>query len=839
MSLTALPNASDARRILFLISRRGVAFIVLCLGLTIGAAAQGPVCAFGLSPANGTAPLLVTANGGCTDVTSQITSETLDWGDGSPPVSIPPPSFAVFSIQHTYTAAGTFTVTLTAVDALGAQNTVTQQEVVTVNSVPSCTLTVTPTSGTAPLNVNASGSCTDAGNDITSEVIGWGDGSTTQGTSGPHTYNTPGPFTVILTASDAAGNTGSSPGQTVTVTSPPPSCTLQVSPTSGPAPLAVTATGSCTDLDNDITSTVLNWSDGTASNGTSGTHTFTAAGTYVVTLTATDAAHNTGKASQTVTVGNGHNQPPQCSMSASPVSGQVPLAVTVNPNCSDPENDITSIMIDFGDGFYASIPPNSNASHTYTRAGSFKVVVTASDVARNVSTPSSQTVGTSDTPTMFIGGNGQVKQFDESGHSLKTLSPNQSGSMTGMAFDWLDSLYVTDFSADAISKFDGNGTLAGNFGSSYNCKPESIVFDSSGNAYVGETGCSHALLKFDAYGNLAAAYSVSTETEGSDWIDLASDQCTVYYTSQGTTVFRFNACTGQQQPPFAKSLTTGLAVKILPDKSVLVADKGDIVHFDASGQAIGKYTAAGETCLVSLALDPDGKSFWAVDYCSSDVVHFDISSGSQLAKFNSGSPAQTTYGIGMRGPVPQITPAGPLVASPQSATITAGQTASFNLAFVPSGSAANQMFTFSCANLPVGAACQFSPQTATVTSAGITVRVTITSTAARAAENWSQFPPSRLAWWTLLPGVFFLADSRVARCRSRKWKWVGVVLVLMWVVSLVACSASNRGSGGNSAGGGNSAPTASSTTPASNYAVVLHATSGALQSSTVANLTVQ
>lgn len=838
MNPAALLNSFGERRVVVPAARRILLLFTLCLGSTIAATAQsGPICGVGVSPLSGTAPLTVTATGGCSDATGTIVTETLDWGDGTQ-TSIPSSSFGAFTVTHTYTTAGTFTIVLSAMDSNGAQGaSPPQQVVVSVNSVPSCTLTVTPTSGVVPLNVNASGSCTDAGNDITSEVIAWGDGTSTQAASGPHTYNTPGTFTVTLTATDAAGNTGSSPSQTVTVTSPPPSCTLQVTPTSGPAPLPVTATGSCTDLDNDITSTVLNWSDGTTSNGTSGTHTFTASGTYLVTLTATDAAHNTGKASQTVTVGNGHNQPPQCSMSVTPASGQVPLAVTVNPNCSDPENDITSVMIDFGDGFYATVAPNSNASHTYTGAGSFKIVVTATDIVKNVSNASSQKVVTNDAPTMFVGtGSGQIKQFDPSGHSLKTLSTNQSGSITGMAFDWLDSLYVTDFSADGVSKFDGNGTLVGNFGSGYNCKPESIVFDNSGNAYVGETGCSKALLKFDAYGNLAAAYSVATEVEGSDWIDLASDQCTIYYTSQGTTVFRFNACTGQQQAPFATGLTTGLAVKILPDKSVLVANKADIVHFDSGGSVLQKYTASGESCWVSLALDPDGKSFWALDYCSSDVIHFDISSGSQLAKFNSGSPSQTAYGIGMRVPAPQMPAAGPLIASPESVTATAGQSASLSLAFLPSGSAANQMFTFSCANLPVGAACHFTPQTATVTSAGISVKVTITTTAASVAEKRSLLAPRFLAWWTLLAGVLFVGNIPSSRSRIRRLKWLGIILVLLLLTSLLACSASSKSSGNS---GNNGAPTASSTTPASNYAVVLRATGNNSQSSTIVNLAVQ
>jgi PKD repeat protein len=932
MNSVASPNPSAARQFLPQVTKAVVGIIALCLGLTIGAAAQsGPLCGIAVSPLSGNAPLTVGTTGGCSDSTGAITSETLDWGDGTQDV-IPSSSFAGFTLSHTYTSGGTFNIVLTAADSNGATGSSLPQPVVVTapNQPPTCTLTtVTPTSGSAPLTVNASGTCTDPESDITSTQIDWHEGPPSSGTSGSHTYNHPGTFTVTLTATDSAGNRGSD-SKTVTVQPPnqPPHCSLQVNPHAGNAPLTVNANGSCTDPDNNITSTVITWGDGASTNGATGTHTFTAAGDYNVTITATDSgglkgsasvgvkvnkASNapptcglsvapgtgpaplavtatgsctdpendivsvvlnwgdgntingasgghtylkvgtytllltatdsgglTGTATQKVIVGSGLNAPPQCTMTASPTSGQAPVSITVVPHCTDPENDIIATVADFGDGFYASLAPGGNATHTFTRAGSFTTAVTATDVVGGTSAPASQGITVTDVPTLFVGvGSGQVKQFDRNGNALKTLSTNQSGAITGMAFDWLDALYVTDFNADNVSKFNGSANLVGNFGSGYNCKPESIVFDNAGNAYVGETGCSHALLKFDAYGNLAAAYTVSTEVEGSDWIDLASDQCTIYYTSQGTTVFRFNACTGQQETPFAKGLTTGLAVKILPDSSVLVADKADIVHFDSGGRVIGKYTAAGESCFVSLALDPDGTTFWAVDYCTSDIVHFDIGSGNQLAKFNSGTAAQTTYGIGMRGAVPVMNAAGPLIATEQNVTVSAGQTASFDLAFTPTGAAVNQTFNFSCANLPVGASCQFTPSTAMVTSTGATIHVSITTTSASASAALEHvFGRGFLASWALFLGLLFVGDLRPKLRRGHAGKWLAVVIALALLASLVACSASSNSSRGSDSGN-NSAPTASSTTPASNYAVILRATSGNTQSSTIVNLAVQ
>ncbi|MBJ7598661.1 MAG: hypothetical protein JF922_11330 [Candidatus Dormibacteraeota bacterium] len=63
---------------------------------------------------------------------------------------------------------------------------------------------------------------------------------------------------------------------------------------------------------------------------------------------------------------------------------------------------------------------------------------------------------------------------------------------------------------------------------------------------VGQTNGTHQVLKFDGSGNLLATYSPAVGPGGTDWIDLGGDQCTLYYTSGGTLVKRFNVCTNSQ-----------------------------------------------------------------------------------------------------------------------------------------------------------------------------------------------------------------------------------------------------------------------------------------------------
>src|SRR5579872_3889835 len=166
--------------------------------------------------------------------------------------------------------------------------------------VITCTLSVTPTSGTAPLTVNASGNCTTDGTlPVVFYQLNWGDGSPTENSnSGTHTYSSPGTYTVTLTGSDDAGNQGSA-SQNVTVNPQPPTCTLSVKPSKGQAPLNVTATGNCADPGTEF-STTLDWGDGSPTqSGSSGTHTYTKPGTFTVTVTAYSGQQQ-GSASQNV-----------------------------------------------------------------------------------------------------------------------------------------------------------------------------------------------------------------------------------------------------------------------------------------------------------------------------------------------------------------------------------------------------------------------------------------------------------------------------------------------------------------------------------------------------------
>jgi hypothetical protein len=248
---------------------------------------------------------------------------------------------------------------------------------------------------------------------------------------------------------------------------------------------------------------------------------------------------------------------------------------------------------------------------------------------------------------------GDVQWREPDGTLHATLNTGTSGFTTGMAFDSTGDLYVTTFdSANGVSRFDNDGTLLGTFGSGYSGSTESIVFDGTGNVYVGSVDGDEDIRKFDSAGTSLTQFDVATGPRGSDWIDLNSDQCTMYYTSEGTAIHSFDVCANSQLADFASGLHgAAFALRILPTGGVMVADSSDIHRLNSSGSIVQTYDAPGEDCWFALNLDPDGISFWSADFCTSDVYHFDIASGAVINSFNTGTAAFTVFGLAVFGEI--------------------------------------------------------------------------------------------------------------------------------------------------------------------------------------------
>lgn len=248
-------------------------------------------------------------------------------------------------------------------------------------------------------------------------------------------------------------------------------------------------------------------------------------------------------------------------------------------------------------------------------------------------------------------GNGSVKQFDPTGVLKDTLVGTPSSFTTGMAFDSAGNLYVTDFNAGNVDKYDTNGNFLGAFITGLTGSPESLTFDAAGNLYVGQADGARDVRKYDSTGAFLASYPVATGPRGSDWIDLAADQCTLFYTSEGALVKRYNVCTNAPLADFATLPSlNAYALRIRPNGDVIVAATNAVYRLDSTGTLVQTYTIPGASLLFGMNLDPDGTSFWTGDLSTGAINRVDIASGAIITTFNS-APLVELDGLAVVGEI--------------------------------------------------------------------------------------------------------------------------------------------------------------------------------------------
>jgi PKD repeat protein len=213
-----------------------------------------------------------------------------DFGDGSP-LSVPQ---ATPGGAHTYSTAGTYTVTVTATGPVDTDSFSFPFTVI----IPPPELT-TPTFAVSPAVVNdilsfTVGSTSNSGT-INSYSWSFSDGGVASGQSPTHTFTTTGPHSATVTATGPGG----SDSATVSFTVYNP-LSAQIGFTQIAGTLDVQFTGQSTGPP--VVSWLWNFGDGTSSTVQNPLKTYSAAGTYSVTLTVTDAAGRTDTRPRSITV---------------------------------------------------------------------------------------------------------------------------------------------------------------------------------------------------------------------------------------------------------------------------------------------------------------------------------------------------------------------------------------------------------------------------------------------------------------------------------------------------------------------------------------------------------
>jgi len=230
-----------------------------------------------------------------------ITAWHWDFGDGT--------TSDIQNPTHQYPNGGTFTVTLTVTDARGITGTGTKT--ITVEGPPNVPPTVdftwTPTAPASGQDVTFTATITDTDQPAgTPHTYAWdfGDLGTSTAASPTHAFAANQSYTVTLTVTDAEAGTGTATHTVSVGNAAPVVTTLTASPTAAVTGQIVTFTAAATDEDEEdtIASFTFNFGDGTdevvttvaalsakASGTVQQTHTYAAAGTYEVSVTATDS----------------------------------------------------------------------------------------------------------------------------------------------------------------------------------------------------------------------------------------------------------------------------------------------------------------------------------------------------------------------------------------------------------------------------------------------------------------------------------------------------------------------------------------------------------------------
>jgi len=174
----------------------------------------------------------------------------------------------------------------------------------------------------------------------------------------------------------------------------------------------------------------------------------------------------------------------------------------------------------------------------------------------------------------------------------------------------------------------------------------------------------------------------------------------------------------------------------------------------------------------------------------------------------------------------------PAAGSQDSATVTAGQPATYKLSAAGSNGFSGTV-SFSCSDPASQSSCVVSPNPLTVNGTNAqNATVTVTTTARSVLlPPWRWHPPIlppnlrvTLPWLLLLLSLVILTAALRGRSRRRR-AWVGLAAMLMGAALFFGC------------GGG--APPPQNGTPAGTYTITVSATSAGVTRTTMLSLTVR
>lgn len=286
-----------------------------------------------------------------TNTSASATSYEWDFGDGTTSTAENP--------VHTYATTGSYTVSLTATN-----ETLTDEKTATIEITPFAPIASFTHASNNGYHAPSIITFTNTSQHATSYLWDFGDGTTSTAQNPAHTFTTTGSFTVKLTATNETLTNEKTEVIEITAFQPVANFT-HVSNNGYHTPSIITFTNTSVEA----ATYAWDFGDGGTSTATNPAHTYTATGSYTVTLTATNGSVSNQKteiiqitpfqpiASFTHTSNNGYI---------------APSSITF----TNTSQHAASVSWDFGDGGMSTAP---NPVHSYTTPGSYTVTLTATN----------------------------------------------------------------------------------------------------------------------------------------------------------------------------------------------------------------------------------------------------------------------------------------------------------------------------------------------------------------------------------------------------------------------------------------------------------------------------
>lgn len=391
---------------------------------------------------------------------------------------------------------------------------------------------------------------------------------------------------------------------------------------------------------------------------------------------------------------------------------------------------------------------------------------------------------------------------------------------------------VSVYLSSPVAAFSPRGLTFAAQGTGTTSSPQAITLSNP-------SGVSLAISKISASGDFTASNNCgSTLGPGKSCQADVSFSPTVTGARTGLLSFTDSAESSAQT-----LVLTGTGVQALAQISpASVTFASQVVGTTSAAQALTLTNSGDEVLSISsIAVSGDfsqtntcGSSLSAGSNCTVSVTFTPKAGGAQSGMLTvTDSAPSSPQTVALSGTGADFTIAA-ATGSPTSATVTAGQTATYSLAFTAVGGFTGTA-SLTCAGAPSEATCSISPNSITLNgTAPSSATVTVTTTGASLLPPNGN-SPEKLPWIMLIALAAMLLvglelrrnNGRLARPRSHYVPRVALTAVLLAVALALGC------------GGGSSAGPSNSGTPAGDYTLTVTAVSGNVTHTVTLQLTVQ